>query len=191
MDRRPRIVLATANPGKLGEFIDLLPEYEIVSWAGEVEETGGTYEENALLKARAAVAATGLPALGDDSGLEVAALGGEPGLHSKRLAPTQDERDRTLWQRLGHSPRPWQARFVAALALVLPDGRTAVVRGVAEGEVLPERRGDRGFGYDPVFFVPAAGATFAELHGAGKHGVSHRGAAVRALRQTGALSSIT
>lgn len=191
MDRRPRLAVATANPGKLGEFGDLLPEFELISWPGPVEETGGTYEENALLKARAAVAATGLPALGDDSGLEVAALGGEPGLHSKRLAPTQDERDRALWARLGESPRPWQARFVAALALVFPDGRTAVVRGVAEGEVLPERRGDRGFGYDPVFYVSTAGATFAELQGAGKHAVSHRGAAVRALRQTGALSSIT
>jgi XTP/dITP diphosphohydrolase len=184
-----RLVVATANPGKLREFQELLPEFELIPWEREVEETGRTYEENALLKALAAAAATGVPALGDDSGLEVEALDGDPGLHSKRLAPSQDERDRTIWERLRGLPRPWRARFVAALALAWPDGRSEVVRGVAEGEVLPERRGTLGFGYDPVFYVPEAGATFSELHGELKHAHSHRGAAVRALRATGALSA--
>lgn len=185
-----RLAVATANPGKLTEFQELLPELELVPWAEEVEEVGETYEENALLKARAAAAATGLPALGDDSGLEIEALGGEPGLHSKRLAETQEERDASLWRRLEAFPRPWRARFVSALAVAWPDGRSRTVRGVAQGEVLPERRGSLGFGYDPVFYVPAAGATFSELHGARKNAVSHRGAAVRALRESGALSSL-
>lgn len=184
-----RLVIATANPGKLKEFKELLPELELIPWEQDVEETGRTYEENALLKARAAASATGMPALGDDSGMEVEALGGEPGLRSKRLAPTQDARDQTIWDRLREVPRPWRARFVAALALAWPDGRSEVVRGVAEGEVLPERRGTLGFGYDPVFYVPEAGATFSELHGSSKHEYSHRGAAVRALRATGALSA--
>ena len=190
MAEGPRLVVATSNPGKLKEFAELLPEFTLVAWADAVEEVGATYEENAVLKAVAASTATGLPALGDDSGLEVEALGGEPGLRSKRLAPTQEDRDRTLWERLRGTPRPWRARFVAALALAFPDGRKTVVRGVAEGEVLPERRGAQGFGYDPVFYVPEAEATFSELHGAGKHAVSHRGAAVRALRASGALSSL-
>jgi XTP/dITP diphosphohydrolase len=185
-----RLVVATANPGKLKEFHELLPELDLVPWAGEVEEVGDTYEENALLKARTAAAATGMPALGDDSGLEIEALEGAPGLHSKRLAPTQEERDEELWRRLEAFPRPWRARFVAALALAWPDGRSRTFRGVAEGVVLPERRGRLGFGYDPVFYVPEAGATFSELHGARKHAVSHRGSAVRALRESGVLSSI-
>ena len=184
-------MVATGNPGKLKEFQELLPEFELVPWAQDVEETGETYDENALLKARAAAAATGLPALGDDSGLEIEALAGAPGLHSKRLAETQEERDAELWRRLQAFPRPWRARFVAALALATPAGAATVVRGVAEGEVLPERRGSRGFGYDPIFHVPGAGATFSELHGAGKHAVSHRGEAVRALRASGALSSLS
>lgn len=185
-----RLVVATANPGKLAEFQELLPEFELLPWGQEVEETGATYEENALLKARTAAAATGMPALGDDSGLEVEALGGAPGLHSKRLAPSQEERDQTIWDRLREVPRPWRARFVAALALAWPEGRSEVVRGVAEGEVLPERRGTLGFGYDPVFYVPEAKATFSELHGSSKHRYSHRGAAMRALRATSALSLI-
>lgn len=187
---RPRLVVATGNPGKLKEFQELLPELDLVPWTEEVEEAGETYEDNALIKARAAATATGLPALADDSGLEIEALAGEPGLHSKRLAATQEERDRSLWRRLEGFPRPWRARFVAALALAWPDGRSRTVRGLAEGEVLPERRGALGFGYDPVFYVPAAAATFSELHGARKHRVSHRGAAVRALRESGALSSL-
>lgn len=180
--------MATGNVGKLREFRELLPEFDLVAWGEEVEETGGSYDENALLKARAAATATGLPALGDDSGVEVEALGGEPGLLSKRLAATQPERNRELWRRLEPVSRPWRARFVAALALAWPDGRVAVFEGEAPGEILPEPRGDRGFGYDPVFYVPAAGRTFAELEGASKHAVSHRGAAVRALRASGALA---
>src|SRR5205814_3473752 len=114
-----RLVVATRNPGKLAELRQLLAGagVDLEEWGGEVEETGATYAENAALKAVAASTATGLPALGDDSGLEVEALGGEPGLHSRRLGPTQAARNAELWRRLAAVPRPWRARFVAVLAL--------------------------------------------------------------------------
>jgi XTP/dITP diphosphohydrolase len=152
-----------------------------------VEETGTTYAENAALKAVAAHAATGLPALGDDSGLEVEVLGGEPGLHSRRLGPTQAARNAELWRRLAEVPRPWKARFVAALALA-PGPR--LFEGRVEGELLPEARGSSGFGYDPIFLLPELGRTFAELEPAQKQRWSHRGRAAQALLASGALSSI-
>ena len=186
---RRRLVIATANPGKLAEFGELLGTalIDLEAVACDVEESGATYEENAALKARAACCATGLPALGDDSGLEVEALGGEPGVQSKRLAPTQPERNRELWRRLAAVPRPWRARFVCALALATPDGRVQTFRGQVDGEVLPEPRGQGGFGYDPIFLVPEAGRTFAEMDSAEKHRWSHRGRAIRRLLESGAL----
>ena len=152
-----------------------------------MEETGATYAANAALKAEAAWRATGLPALGDDSGVEVEALGGEPGLHSRRLAPTQAERNAELWRRLASVPRPWRARFVAVLALA-PGPR--FFEGSVSGELLPEARGSGGFGYDPIFLLPALGRTFAELSAEEKHAWSHRGRAARALLESGVLSSI-
>ena len=153
-------------------------------------ETGATYAENAILKAAAAAEATGLPALGDDSGLEVAALAGEPGLHSRRLGRTQAARNAELWRRLASLPRPWRARFVAVLALARPGQAPAVYRGQVEGELLPEARGSGGFGYDPIFYLPDLGRTFAELEPAQKDRWSHRGRAARALLESGALSSL-
>ena len=152
-----------------------------------MEETGATYAENAALKAMAAFTATGLPALGDDSGLEVAALGGEPGLHSRRIGPTQAARNAELWRRLAAVPRPWEARFVAVLTLA-PGPR--FFEGSVEGELLPQPRGSGGFGYDPIFLLPELGRTFAELEPAEKHRWSHRGRAAQALLASGALSSI-
>ncbi len=156
-----------------------------------MEETGATYAENAALKAVAAGLATGLPALGDDSGLEVEALGGEPGLHSRRLGPNQAARDATLWRRLAEVPRPWKASFVAVLALAPGGGRPLeFFEGRVEGELLPKARGSGGFGYDPIFLLPELGLTFAELEPAQKHDWSHRGRAARALLASGVLSSI-
>jgi XTP/dITP diphosphohydrolase len=176
-------VIASANPGKLREFRELLAgvDLELGSADPGVPEDGATYEENAARKAEAVAAATGLPALGDDSGLEVAALDGFPGMRSARLAPTQAEREALLLARLTGVPRPWRARFVCAVALAVPGGPTRTFTGVREGEVVERRRGGAGFGYDPVFLVPEAGRTFAEMAPEEKHRWSHRGAAVRAM----------
>jgi XTP/dITP diphosphohydrolase len=157
-----------------------------------VEETGSTYDENARLKAEAAVAQTGLPALGDDSGLEVEALGGFPGLHSARLAPTQKERTEELLRRLSDlSPSGRRAKFVSVIALARPGGPTTFYRGEVTGEILTEWRGTAGFGYDPVFVPSGADRTFGEMDAAEKHRWSHRAAAVRVLLTSGDLKSLT
>ena len=139
------------------------------------------------LDAEAAAAATGLTAIGDDAGLDVEALGGFPGIVSARLAPTQMERTRELLRRLAGVARPWRARFICALALAERDRPTRVFEGMRAGEVVPEWRGAAGFGYDPIFLVPEADKTFGEMEPAEKHAWSHRGAAVRALLESGAL----
>ncbi len=185
-------MIATGNPGKLGEFGQLLAGtgLELVGRVVQVDESGPTYEENALRKAIAASYATGLPALGDDSGIELEALDGFPGLISARLGPTQAERTAELLRRLQGHPRPWRARFVCAIALRVPGEEPVVVRGAVAGEVIPEWRGGLGFGYDPVFLVAEVGKTFGEMDPALKHSWSHRGAAVRELLGTGALARI-
>jgi len=186
-----RVVIATGNPGKLRELEELLAGagLELSALDTAVDEDADTYAGNAALKAESAAAASGLPALGDDSGIEVAALGGYPGLHSARIAPTQPERERLLFERLAGVPRPWHARFVCVVALAVPGRPASVFTGVAEGEVV-ERRGAGGFGYDPVFLVPDLGLTFAELEPAEKHRRSHRGAAIRALLESGELDFV-
>jgi XTP/dITP diphosphohydrolase len=151
---------------------------------------GETYEANAVLKSEAAASRTGLPALGDDSGLEVAALGGFPGLYSARLAPTQEERNRTLLSRLAGAPRPWRARFVCVVALSVPGLAARTFIGERCGEIVEPRTAVHGFGYDPVFLVPEAGRTFAEMERQEKHRWSHRGAAVRALVDSGVLAEL-
>ena len=151
---------------------------------------GETYEANAALKAEAAAAQVGGPAVGDDSGIEVDALGGSPGLYSARLASTQDERNRVLLDRLARTPRPWHARFVCVVALSLPGRATEAFRGERRGEIVEPRAGGHGFGYDPVFWVPEAGLTFAEMDPKEKHRWSHRGAAVRALVESGLLDHL-
>jgi len=184
-----RLVIATSNKGKLAEYTDLLAGcgYELVPLATEVEETGRSYAANAILKAEAALAATGLPSLGDDSGLEVDALGGFPGLQSARVAPTQAERTATLLTWLKPFPRPWTGRFVCSIALAMPVMPTRTVEGFCPGEVQSEWLGGVGFGYDPVFLVPGTGRTFGQMSPAEKHRHSHRGAAVKALLATGWL----
>jgi XTP/dITP diphosphohydrolase len=192
---RPRLVVATLNRAKGRELLDLLGDvpYELtlladVPGATLPEETGTTYAENALIKARAGAAATGGLALGDDSGIEVDALGGRPGLHSARWGgPALDDagRNALLLERLRGIPAERRtARFRCVIALVEPGGRERVVEGVVEGRIAEAPRGAGGFGYDPLFFYAPLGATFGELSAEAKHRVSHRG---RAARAAGAL----
>jgi len=185
-----RAVLATNNPDKaaeiqaiLGPAVELIPRPADVP---EVDETGDTLEDNARLKAVALVEATGLPAIADDTGLEVDALGGAPGVYSSRYSgegATYESNCRKLLDELaGVPPEKRTARFRTVALLRLPDGRELVADGVVDGTIATERRGDGGFGYDPVF-VPAddpAGRTFAEM-GEEKHEISHRGRAFRRL----------
>ena len=191
-DRR-RLVIATGNAGKLGEYRQLLADtgFELVPFDSEVEETGETYAENARLKAETGCAATGLPSLGDDSGVEVDVLGGFPGIRSARLGPTQKERTAILLQKLAGHPRPWSARFTCTVALAAPGMATQFFEGECRGEVVPEWRGEAGFGYDPIFLVPGTGKTFGEMPPEEKRLYSHRAKAVRALLEAGALDRLS
>jgi XTP/dITP diphosphohydrolase len=185
------IVLASRNRGKAAELSALLAGLPIrirtldeFPSAGEVEEDGATFAENAVKKALAALSATGLPALADDSGLEVDALGGRPGVFSARFAGigADDRSNREeLLRSLEGVPEPRTARFRCVIALAHPGGRVETVEGSCEGVITREPRGEGGFGYDPLFFFPSLGRTFAELGPGEKHAVSHRGKAMRAM----------
>ena len=192
MPDRPRLVIASGNQGKLREYRDLLAAagLELIAFDTEVDEVGESYADNARLKAEAAVSKSGLPALGDDSGLEVEALGGIPGIRSARLGPTQKERTAELLRRLEGVPRPWTARFVCLIALAVPGQDARFFEGECRGEVVPEWRGEAGFGYDPIFLVPGTGKTFGEMPPEEKRKYSHRAAAARALLESGALQSL-
>jgi XTP/dITP diphosphohydrolase len=192
-DRR-RVVLASRNAHKVTELARILAESGIdVELVGvdafpdvpEVAETGRTFEENALLKARAVAAATGLPAVADDSGLAVDALNGMPGLLSARWSGRHGDDaanlDLVLAQLADLPDDRRSAAFVCAAAVALPDGRTEVVTGRLEGALVRERRGTGGFGYDPVFVPVGESRTTAELAPAEKDAISHRGRALRAL----------
>jgi XTP/dITP diphosphohydrolase len=175
-----RLLLATGNAHKVAEVAEILEGWEITAQDPQVDETGTTFEENALLKARALCAATGGLAVGDDSGIEIDALGGAPGIHSARWTHEGDWIPRVL-RELGDTSKRG-CRYVCAAAAVWPDGREVVVRGTVEGQVASEPRGTGGFGYDPLV-VPdeGDGRTFAEMTDAEKHALSHRGRAFRAL----------
>lgn len=185
----PLLLLATNNPGKIGELRSLLASLpalqtttpEAIGLRLEVEESGQTYAENASLKALAFARASGLPALADDSGLEVDALAGRPGLHSARMAATAAGRRKLLLTWLEGQPRPWKARFRSTLCLALPSGALHVVAGECDGEISPEERGSRGFGYDPIFIVGGTGRTMAELTMQEKNRLSHRARAVEKM----------
>ena len=193
MPERPRLVVASGNAGKLREYRDLLADagIELVAFDTEIDEVGETYADNARLKAETALARSGLPSLGDDSGLEVEALGGLPGIKSARLGPTQRERTAELLRRLEGVPRPWKARFVCVIALAVPGQETRFFEGESQGEVVPEWRGEAGFGYDPIFLVPGTGKTFGEMPPEEKRQYSHRARAARALLESGALRSLS
>lgn len=185
-----RLVLASKNPGKIRELQALFAPtgIEVIGLdpaAPDVEETGTTFEENALIKARAAAAATGLPALGEDSGLAVDALGGEPGIRSARWVPGSDaDRMYALLDRMQNVPEGQRgARYVSCIALVTPAGREEVVRGELEGSITWAPRGSGGFGYDPIFLLPD-GRTTAEITMEAKNTISHR---ARALAQAMAI----
>jgi XTP/dITP diphosphohydrolase len=177
-----RLVLATGNPHKVAEIAAVLPGWEIEPHPPDVEETGTTFEENALLKARAVAAATGEPAIADDSGIEVDALGGAPGVASARWTTEGDWIPRLLRELVDRADGGRGCRYVCAAAAAWPDGQEVVVRGTVEGTVAHEPRGSGGFGYDPIM-VPTEGdgRTFAEMTPAEKHILSHRGRAFRAL----------
>ncbi|TMD94427.1 MAG: RdgB/HAM1 family non-canonical purine NTP pyrophosphatase [Chloroflexi bacterium] len=193
MTDRPRLVIASGNTGKLREYRDLLAGagVELVAFDSEVEEVGETYAENARLKAEAARSRSGLPAIGDDSGIELEALGGFPGIRSARLGPNQKERTAELLRRLEGVPRPWKARFVCVIALAAPGRETRFFEGECRGEVVPEWRGEAGFGYDPIFLVPGTGKTFGEMSPEEKRKHSHRAAAAKALLESGALERLS
>lgn len=186
-----RIVVASHNAGKVREINELLHPFglEAVSAADlnlpEPEETEDTFIGNALLKARAAARASGLPALSDDSGLAVDALDGAPGIHSARYAGPDRDFDYAM-ARLNRdmtaSGRPERtARFICALALVWPDGEEVAFEGKVEGEITFPPRGGHGFGYDPVFQPLGHAISFGEMDPAKKHGMSHRADAFRQL----------
>ncbi len=187
---RRTILIATNNKGKVDEIKALLDGLGLalltpadLGISLDVVEDGQTYAENAAKKAAAFARASGLVALGDDSGLEVDALGGQPGLHSHRFCPipnaTDADRRKYLLERLDDKPRPWTARFRATVAIALPSGEVKLAAGQCEGKIIPEERGSNGFGYDPIFFIPELGHTMAELEMNEKNCLSHRARAIR------------
>ena len=183
-----RLVIASRNPGKVEEIAALLAPFAVETIAAgslgisEPEETGDSFEANAALKARAAVEASGLPALADDSGLVVPALGGAPGIYSARWAgPARDFRVamERVHRELGDKNR--SAKFVAVLALAWPGGNIQLFRGEVEGSLTWPPRGDRGFGYDPIFIPIGGNLTFGEIDPEEKHRISHRARAFAKL----------
>lgn len=189
-----KLLLATNNQHKLEEYQALLGGLPLTVRSlrdegifTEVEETGRTFEENAVIKARAYASLSGLLTLADDSGLEVAALGGEPGVYSSRYAgPGATDRQRTEYLLGKMKDVPWeerQARFSCVIAIARPEGVLRVCEGECRGVIAWEPRGEHGFGYDPVFFLPDLGVTMAELPSARKNEISHRARAAQAARK--------
>ena len=179
------LVVATGNPGKLRE---IQPYLEGLNWELklkpeelDIDETGMTFAENAVLKASQVAQATGEWAIADDSGLEVTALDNAPGIYSARYGSSDVDRIERLLRELGDSPDR-SARFVCAIALARPDGTIALqTEGICPGEILTAPRGEGGFGYDPIFYLPEQGLTFAEMPHDVKQELSHRGRAFQAL----------
>jgi XTP/dITP diphosphohydrolase len=183
------LLIATNNKWKIAEIrailegtgIDLIIPSEL-GLTLEIPEDGQTYAENASKKAAAFSKASGMIALSDDSGLEVDALAGQPGLHSHRFSPlpnaTDADRRMYLLAKLKGLPRPWTAQFRATVAVALPSGEVQLAAGLCAGEIIPEERGTNGFGYDPIFIIPELGRTMAELEMDEKNRLSHRARAV-------------
>jgi XTP/dITP diphosphohydrolase len=208
-----QLLIATNNNGKIKELHELLDDMGIqlvtpsqIGLDLDVIEDGTTYAENATKKAIAFAQASGLISLADDSGLEVDALGGEPGLYSARYGSpdgkklSDAERRKYLISKLGGKPRPWIARFHAVIAIAIPEvlwnqtacrlnlreqaPRIQIFEGLCEGEIIPEERGTGGFGYDPIFLLPELGQTMAELPMDEKNRLSHRARAVMIAKET-------
>ncbi len=189
-----QLVLATNNTDKIREIKDLLDDLPVTILTRndflefpDVEETGSTLDENAALKARTIAEFTGFPALADDSGLEVDALGGAPGVYSSRYAGegcTYADNNRKLLRELSGAPREKRtARFRCVIVIDWGDGEKQAIEGAAQGYISEDIVGDKGFGYDPVFFYPPAGMRFSQMTLEEKNRVSHRGLALRAARR--------
>ena len=189
-----KLIFATSNPNKLREIKEILAglDYEILSMkeAGvdvDIVEDGKTFEENAFIKARAVAKASGALALADDSGLEVDALGGEPGIYSARYMgedTSYDIKNMNIIERLEGVPDEERtARFVCAMAAVFPDGTEKSFVRAMEGRIGYKIAGENGFGYDPIFFLPQYGKTSAEISPEEKNAISHRGQALRAMAE--------
>lgn len=187
IDRGQKIVIASHNRGKIREISELLKPWEIDILAApdlgisDLEETETSFIGNARLKALHVARETGLPALADDSGLEVAALEGQPGIYSARWAETPTGRDfRHAMERVHHAlvsrsaAPPWDARFVCALVLAWPDDTEVAVEGEVRGQLVWPPRGENGFGYDPIFLPAGKTETFGEMRPEEKHAMSHR-----------------
>ena len=192
--KKPKLLLATNNKGKIREYKSLLQgiPYEIVTLAEqgittEVAEVGGSFEENARLKASTPAKESGLLSLADDSGLEVDALGGEPGSLSHRYAgegATDADRINYLLSRLKDIPdKECAARFRCVIAIAKPNGKVELCSGICRGVITTAPRGNRGFGYDPIFYLPEFGKTMAELTLDEKNRVSHRAKAAEKARE--------
>jgi len=192
-----QLLIATNNKGKIKELQELLKETGIelltpaqINLDLDVVEDGSTYAENASKKAIAFAQASGLLSLADDSGLEVDALDGAPGLYSARYGSpdghtvklSDAERRAFLIRNLQDKPRPWTARFHATIAIAVPSGETHLAEGFCEGEIIPEERGTGGFGYDPIFLLSELGKTMAELAMEEKNRLSHRARAVMSAK---------
>lgn len=188
-----KIIFATGNKGKVSEIREILKDLDAevltMKEAGidiDVDENGTTYEENALIKARAVMEASGCLTLADDSGLEIDYLGKEPGIHSARYMghdTSYDIKNQSFLDKLEGVPDEKRtARFVCAIAAVFPDGKEEVVRATMEGRIAHEIAGGNGFGYDPVFYLPERGCTSAEISSEEKNEISHRGKALRLMR---------
>lgn len=189
-----RIIFATGNEGKMKEIKMILGDLEIpiismkeAGIAADIDENGTTFEENAVIKAKTICEMTGELVLADDSGLEIDALNKEPGVYSARYMGENTSyhiKNANLIQRLEEVPDEKRtARFVCAMAAAFPDGRTITTRGTIEGRIGYEERGENGFGYDPIFYLPEYGCSTAELSLEKKNELSHRGKALRAMRQ--------
>jgi len=187
-----QLLLGTSNPGKQKEMRALLADTDINLLTPQdlgldltVLENGKTYEENALLKAKAYCKAGEIPTLADDTGLEVDALDGAPGLYSARFSPkanaTDADRRKLLLSRLEGIPLPWTARFTCTMALALLDGRTFTRSGLCEGTIAQTERGETGFGYDRIFLITSVNQTMAELGMAQKNRISHRARAAQKI----------
>ena len=189
-----RIIFATGNKDKMNEVREILGDIdmEILSMAEagvetDVEENGTTFEENALIKARAIAEKVDDLVLADDSGLEIDYLGGEPGVYSARYmgkdTPYEIKNQNFIDRLDGVEGGDRSAHFVCAIAAVLPDKSELVVRGTMDGWIAKEPKGENGFGYDPVFYLPEKGCTTAQLSPEDKHAISHRGKALRMMRE--------
>ena len=185
-----KILIATNNNGKKKEIAALFEGTAIelcfpadLGITKDVEETGTTYAENAALKAETLCQLSGMLTLADDTGLEVAALDGRPGLHSARYIPiegaTDADRRAKMLEELSDKPKPWLARFYCVVALASPGAITRFFDGEVRGEIVPAESGDHGFGYDRIFWIPQAGKTLADLTMEEKNHISHRAMAVK------------